>query len=103
MSEPSTLQVLKLAEKIECSERLVYYVLKEIREGHEKASKEFNQLKNITSVGLYLQWFMTTHMVLGSEMKAIWQRHLNKINITLENLRVEFGLDAKGVIISEDD
>ena len=95
--EPTMLQAMEVAKKFNCSERWVWEGVARLRKQKRDASIEINQLKDLTSNCLYLQWFMDTKLILKVEMRAVWKKRLNQISAELEDLRLEFNLDEKGV------
>ena len=88
---------VQIAEKLGCHPRTVRRAHKTLLENREKDRLKVKHMTDLTSIGLYLHWFMNTKCVLKVEMKAIWKKRLNQISAKLETLRVEFDLDEKGV------
>jgi len=102
MNEPRDIDLLKVAEKVPCHLRTVRRAKVLLKERQGRVTITVAKIEQLTSNALYLQWFMNTHCVLKTEMKAVWKRKLLEVDKGIKILQVELGLDEKGVRIPED-
>jgi hypothetical protein len=84
---PSSLDIIRISEKVGCSERLVWRALRLLREKEKNISEDFSLLKELFSDLLFFVNLFRDKVIDIKKLTAKEQRILNSIGKKIEYLQ----------------